>query len=149
MKNFWWPEMNDEIVKYIQSCPQFQKNIAARHKSYELLQLLQLAYMPWSSIAMDFITDLPRSDGCNQLWVIIDPFTKMGHFVLLKKHEKRAENLALVFPMRDMEIIWDTYQHSFGPGLVIYMEVLEGIPNGRWCETSDVDCVPSRDRWPN
>jgi hypothetical protein len=35
--NFWWPGMNDEIVKYIQSCPECQKNKAARHRSYGLL----------------------------------------------------------------------------------------------------------------
>jgi hypothetical protein len=33
-----------------------------------------------------------------------------------------------------MEFTWDTYQHSFGPGLVIYIQVLEGIPDGHWCE---------------
>jgi hypothetical protein len=73
------------------------KNKAARHKSYGLLQPLELAYTPWSSIAMNFIMDLPLSDGCNQLWYIIDRFTKMAHFIPLKKNEKRAENLTLVF----------------------------------------------------
>jgi hypothetical protein len=66
-RNFWWPGMNDEIVKYILLCAECQNNKAARHKSYGLLQPLDLAYTPWSSIAMDFITDLPLSDGCNQL----------------------------------------------------------------------------------
>jgi hypothetical protein len=27
-RNFWWPGMNEEIVKYIQSCPQRQRNTA-------------------------------------------------------------------------------------------------------------------------
>jgi hypothetical protein len=96
-RNFWWPGMNDEIVKYNQSCPECQTNQVARHKSYGLLQPLELAYTPWSSIAMDFITDLSLSDGYNQLWVIIDHFTKMVHFIPLKKNEKRAKNLGLVF----------------------------------------------------
>jgi hypothetical protein len=89
--------MNNEIVKYIQSCTECLINTAARHKSYELLQLLELAYTPWSSIISDVITDLPLSDGCNQLWVIIDYFIKLAHFILLKENEKRAENLTLVF----------------------------------------------------
>jgi transposase InsO family protein len=46
---------------------------------------------------MDFITDLALSDGCNQLWVIIDRLPKMAHFISLKKNDKRAENLTLVF----------------------------------------------------
>ena len=44
---------------------------------------------------MDFITKLPLSEGYNQLWVIIDPFTKMGHFIPLQ--EKTAADLAVTF----------------------------------------------------
>jgi hypothetical protein len=45
---------------------------------------------------MDFITDLPLSDGCNQLWVIIGQFTEMGHLIQVKQNEKRAEIPAVV-----------------------------------------------------
>jgi hypothetical protein len=96
-RNCWSLGMKDEIVKYIQSSPECKKNKTAMHKSYGLLQPLELAYMAWSSIPIDVITDLPRSDGCNQLWVIIDRFTRMGHFILLKKNHYRVENLVLVF----------------------------------------------------
>jgi len=44
---------------------------------------------------MDFITELPWSEGCNQLWVIENRFTKMGHFIPLK--EKTALDLARIF----------------------------------------------------
>jgi len=44
---------------------------------------------------MDFITELPRSEGCDQLWVIVDRFTKMAHFIPLK--EKTALDLARIF----------------------------------------------------
>jgi len=44
---------------------------------------------------MDFITELPLSEGCDQLWVIIDRFNKMAHFLPLK--EKTAADLAKVF----------------------------------------------------
>jgi len=43
---------------------------------------------------MDFITELPVSEGCDQLWVVIDRFTKMVHFILLC--EKTAEDLAVI-----------------------------------------------------
>jgi hypothetical protein len=89
--------MNEENIKYIQSCPECQKHKAARHKSYGLLQPLEFGFSPWSSIAMDFITDHPLSDGCDRLWVIIDRYTKMAHFIPLKKQEKIAENLVLIF----------------------------------------------------
>jgi len=46
---------------------------------------------------MEFITELPISEECNQLWVIIDRFTKMAHFHLLKRNKKTAADLAVVF----------------------------------------------------
>jgi hypothetical protein len=46
---------------------------------------------------MDFITDLPWSEDCDQLWVIVDRFTKMAHFILLKKEQKMAEHLVKIF----------------------------------------------------
>ena len=35
----------------------------------------------WESIAMDFITDLPISDGYDTILVVIDHLTKMSHFI--------------------------------------------------------------------
>jgi len=46
---------------------------------------------------MDFITDLPLSGKCDQLWVVVDRFTKMAHFLPLKKEEKGAADLAVIF----------------------------------------------------
>ena len=44
---------------------------------------------------MDFITELPVSEGCDQLWVIIDRFTKMAYFIPLT--EKTAADFAIIF----------------------------------------------------
>jgi hypothetical protein len=90
--------MNEEIIKYLQSCQEYQKNKPGRHQFYGLLQLLELAFSLWSSIAIDFITDLHLSNGCDQLWVIIYLCTKMVYFILLIKKEKEAKNLVLIFP---------------------------------------------------
>jgi hypothetical protein len=62
-----------------------------------LLLPLELPYAPWTSIPIDFITDLPLSEDCDQLWVIIDRFTKMAHFIPLKKDQKTAEHLVRIF----------------------------------------------------
>jgi len=94
-RNLWWPKMNERIMDFVRSCPQCQKNKGARHQPYGLSSPLKLPYAPWQSIAMDFITDLPMSEGCDQLWVVIDRFTKMAHFIPLK--EKTASDLAKIF----------------------------------------------------
>jgi len=96
-RNFWWPKMNERIIDFVRSCPECQKNKAARHQPYGLTSPLELPYAPWQSIAMDFITELPLSGGCDQLWVVIDRFTKMAHFLPLRKEKKTAADLAVVF----------------------------------------------------
>ena len=46
---------------------------------------------------MDFITELPRSNGCTELWVVVDQFSKMVHFIALEDDKKTAEDLARIF----------------------------------------------------
>jgi len=46
---------------------------------------------------MDFITKQPISGDRDQLWVIIDRFTKMAHFLPLRKDGKTAADLAVIF----------------------------------------------------
>jgi hypothetical protein len=45
---------------------------------------------------MDFITNLPESSGYTQIWVVVDQFTKMAHFILLPMNIT-AEELARKF----------------------------------------------------
>jgi len=96
-RNFWWPKMDKDIIDFVRSCPECQKNKAVHHQPYGLLNPLELPYAPWQSIVMDFITDLPLSEGCEQLWVVIDRFTKMAHFIALPTNGKTASDLARIF----------------------------------------------------
>jgi len=95
--NFWWPKMNERIIDFVRSCPECQHNKASRHQPYGLSSPLELPYAPWQSIAIDFITELPTSDDCDQLWVVIDRFTQMAHFLPLRKEGKTAAELAVIF----------------------------------------------------
>ena len=71
-RNFWWPRMVTDITEYILACPDCQHHKSWCHRRYGLLSPLELPSAPWQSIAMDFMTDLPRSNGCTELWVVID-----------------------------------------------------------------------------
>ena len=93
--------MEEFVDSYVSNCDPCQHNKSRRHKRFGLLQPLELAYAPWTSISMDFIVDLPKSAGCTQIWVIVDRFTKMAHFIPLGKNVG-AEDLAKKF----LQEIW-------------------------------------------
>jgi cytochrome b len=59
--------MDEQIIDYIRSYLECQNDKAAHHKPYGLLSPLELPYAQWTSITMDFITDLLLSKDCDQL----------------------------------------------------------------------------------
>ena len=58
-----------------------QHNKSERHTKYGLLQPLEVPYAAWRSISVDFITQLPESQGKTQIMVVVDRFTEMAHFI--------------------------------------------------------------------
>src|SRR5439155_19707313 len=88
--------MEQTVRDYVNSCDECQRNKSRRHKRFGLLQPLETAYAPWTSISMDFITELPESEGNTQFWVVVDGFTKMSHFIPLPTRVS-AQDLARMF----------------------------------------------------
>lgn len=99
-RNFYWPSMEDWIRNYVSTCDSCQRNKSSRRKRYGLLQPLETPYAPWTSISWDFITGLPKTkNGNNAIWVIVDRFTKMAHFIPVHFADKKtsAPELAKLF----------------------------------------------------
>ena len=96
-RNIWWPGTDSYIEKYIQACPACQSDKSRSHRRYGLLSPLELPYAPWQSITMDFITDIPRSNYYTEIWVVIERFSKMAHFIPFDTDNKKAEDLAGIF----------------------------------------------------
>jgi len=84
-RDFWWPSLYSDVKNYIRSCDTCSRSKDFKHKPYGFLQPLEIPSKPWSSLSMDFITDLPLSNGFTCIFVVIDRFTKMGHFIPFPK----------------------------------------------------------------
>jgi hypothetical protein len=93
------------VRDYVGSCDLCQRNKDAGHARYGLLQALELAYSLRDSVSMDFITDLPLSEDSDSIMVIVNRFTKMSHFVPLKKDDKKATDCARV----SLQEVWRLY----------------------------------------
>jgi transposase InsO family protein len=79
-RTFFWPSMRQYIKNYVGGCDICQRSKSSNHKPYGLLQSLPTPDRPWSSISVDFITQLPASKGYTAICVFVDRFTKMAHF---------------------------------------------------------------------
>jgi hypothetical protein len=87
--------MRKSVKDFVQSCDICSRSKTPCHQPYGLLQPLPIPQQPWSSISMDFITDLPSSRSYDSTFVIVDRFTKMAHFVPCTKSITREETTQL------------------------------------------------------
>ncbi len=60
---FWWPNMARDVRRFVQGCPDCAIFRSPRHIPAGKLHPLPKPNYPWSHLGVDFITDLPVSDG--------------------------------------------------------------------------------------
>jgi hypothetical protein len=95
-RNYFWPKMEGWIKKYVRTCDICHRSKVPRRRPLGTLQPIDVDYIPWSTISMDFIVKLPKSKAKDSIWVIVDKFTKMAHFIAILE-SITAKELALLF----------------------------------------------------
>ena len=93
---FYWVGMKGDIKRHVNECQICQINKTNSLSPAGLLQPLPIPQNIWEDISMDFIEALPRSDGFDTIWVIVDCLSKYSHFVPLR-HPFNAKCLARLF----------------------------------------------------
>ena len=88
--------MKKFILAQVQSCLLCQKAKPERVPYPGLLSPLPVPHQAWHTISMDFISGLPQSSQFNCILVVIDKFSKYGHFIPLR-HPFNAQKVAEVF----------------------------------------------------
>ncbi|QRW17963.1 Retrotransposable element Tf2 protein [Rhizoctonia solani] len=84
-RSYWWPGMKSSAKEWVECCPVCQANRRA-HAPAISLKPLEVPPYPFHTISYDFITGFPKSQGHNAILVVIDSFSKFGHFIpTLKK----------------------------------------------------------------
>ena len=95
-RRFWWPALRQDVQEFVAACTICARSKASHRPPAGLLQPLPVPGRPWSHIAMDFVTGLPVSQGCDTILTVVDRFSKMVHFVPLPKLPSAAETADLL-----------------------------------------------------
>jgi len=74
----------EDVAKYVAGCFCCQKVKANRYSKKTKLVPMTTGERLLEEIAMDFVRELPESDGYNAILVITDRFTKMQHYIPAK-----------------------------------------------------------------
>jgi len=91
-RSFVWDGLYDDIAKVINKCARCAQNKSSTVPLKGMLQPLEVPEGRWQSVSMDFIVELPTTlNGDNAIFVIVDRFTKMAHFLPMKTSATAGE----------------------------------------------------------
>ncbi|KAL0195339.1 hypothetical protein M9458_008911, partial [Cirrhinus mrigala] len=82
---FWWQTLRPDTITFIKNCSVCNTSKVPRQLPAGLLQPLPVPNRPWSHIAVDFITDLPASNGQTTILSVVDRFSKGCRFIPFPK----------------------------------------------------------------
>jgi hypothetical protein len=84
------------VQQFVQQCEICQQAKVEHTKLSGLLQPLPVPVRAWEVISLDFVEGLPTSDRYNAILVVVDKFSKYGHFIPLH-HPFTAIQIAKLF----------------------------------------------------
>jgi hypothetical protein len=79
--HFFWPKMRHDVERYMSQCTTCNKT-KSRLNPHGLYMPLPIPSVPWEDISMDFVLGLSRTKrGTDSIFVVVDRFSKMAHFI--------------------------------------------------------------------
>ncbi len=119
---YWWPRMARDVSQYVRGCSVCAISKTPRHLPAGKLVPLPIPRRPWSHVRVDFVTDLPKSDGYTCILVAVDRFSKACKLIPLRGLPTALETADALFhnlryPGRCRPRPWAT----------VYLPCLEGF----------------------
>ncbi|GJW93819.1 ty3-gypsy retrotransposon protein [Tanacetum coccineum] len=93
---FYWKKMRKEAKQFVRNCEVCQRYKPNLEAYPRLLQPLPIPTSIWTSISMDFIEGLPKSQGKDVILVVVDRLSKYSYSMALS-HPFTASQVAQLF----------------------------------------------------
>jgi hypothetical protein len=96
-EHFFWPKMKRDVERVCFRCVTCRQ-AKSRVLPHGLYTPLPVPSAPWVDISMDFVLGLPRSrKGRDSIFVVVDRFSKMAHFISCHKTDDATHIADLFF----------------------------------------------------
>ena len=94
-QHYKWPGLAAAVESNVRCSDTCGRNKVVRHAPFGLLSPLPIPSRPWSSVSLDWITDLPPSQCHDAILVIVDRLTKQTIFIPTTKSMSAPDVAAL------------------------------------------------------
>lgn len=96
-EHFYWPSLMKDVERICNRCVVCKK-AKSKVKNQGLYSALPIPSHPWVDISLDFVLGLPKTKaGRDSIFVIIDRFSKMVHFIPCHKTDDGVHVAELFF----------------------------------------------------
>ncbi|KAG7594094.1 Zinc finger CCHC-type superfamily [Arabidopsis thaliana x Arabidopsis arenosa] len=94
--HFFWPHLKKDVEKHCSRCVICHKAKSRLHP-HGLYLPLPIPNAPWVDISMDFVLGLPKIRHKDSVFVVVDRFSKMAHFIPCDKTNDATQIADLFF----------------------------------------------------
>jgi hypothetical protein len=96
-ERFSWKGLKQDVMRHVSECVTCQQNRSEHALPVGILQPLPIPEQKWESISMDFITGLPKVQGKDCIYVVVNRLTKFAHFYAIPTEYNTVQVVELFF----------------------------------------------------
>jgi hypothetical protein len=98
-RNYWWPQLHGDVKDYVQGCADCQRHKVNNRPAKAPLRPIypKPEAMPFETIALDFITKLPESQGYDSILTVTDHDCMKAAIFIPCREEINAEGTAALY----------------------------------------------------